>query len=705
MSGTLRPLLACVLMAGALPALAAPAASMGALQARVDALAQSGYEEPEPALLALASELPRHARDAAELRVLQLGRGLVAAASGHDAEAADAIKALGLLRSEPLVEPDAALVRATQADSLGNSDPAAQAAQAAVDGYRLVCPALPGCDYRSSWRALQLLARHQDRSGQRNAARDAAVEAAELARGAGDVARQAWALAIAADIDNGDDSSANKRLLDRALGLASQVGDKALLARVRIYESRVLRQNGDLAGALAAADFGLAEARQAHAPRLAAIFQNNLADLQLKAGRPRLALHEIEQALPVVRRFHDKRAERALQHNAALARLGLGEFEFARRALEELLAADHAGGTTATEADALREFADAFAAAGQLRDALALYHRERDLTVQITATNRDTTLAGLRKRFDREAQQRRLDQLAQDNALMSARIDNRAAMQRIWSASAALVALAMAVVAFFYQRVAAINRRLARNQSALRAQSQLDPLTGLANRRGLRELAAAQRVDQFFTGALLLIDIDHFKHVNDDHGHAAGDAVIVEVARRLAEVVRPNDLVVRWGGEEFLAYVPDIGIEQVQALARRVLQAVGDRPVALGPGRATGALRVTVSVGFACFPLPTAQLPLALERAVNFTDMALYTAKNQGRNRAVGVAGVRAIDDQALRRIEADFDQARHDGLVQLLHVPGPACAEPTAVLSPQVAFLETRHPPQGLPPRCHPPP
>jgi predicted signal transduction protein with EAL and GGDEF domain len=106
-----------------------------------------------------------------------------------------------------------------------------------------------------------------------------------------------------------------------------------------------------------------------------------------------------------------------------------------------------------------------------------------------------------------------------------------------------------------------------------------------------------------------------------------------------------------------------------------VLQAVGGTPVAL-PG---GALRVTVSVGCASFPLPPAHLPLTLERAINFADMALYTAKNQGRNRAVGIASAQADDADALRRIEADFDQAWHGGLVSLLHTPGPAATTPAA--------------------------
>jgi diguanylate cyclase (GGDEF)-like protein len=374
-------------------------------------------------------------------------------------------------------------------------------------------------------------------------------------------------------------------------------------------------------------------------------------------------------------------------HNAALARLALGQPKAARRTLDELVAAHHADGALADEAEALREFGDAFAKAGHLRTALDLYHQERKLAADIMAANRDAALAELRARFDKEAQQRQLEQLGRESSLMSAQLDNRAMLQKLWAAVALVLLLAGVLVALLYRRVRAINRRLAHNHAFLRAQSQRDPLTGLANRRGLHEAAQGGTPKDGeapgFNGALLLVDIDHFKHVNDGHGHAAGDAVLVEVAHRLARVVRDNDLVARWGGEEFLIYMPGVAAPAAQALAERVLHAVGAEPVPLPAqaGAPAPLLRVTVSVGYGCFPLPPARVPLTLERAINLADMALYTAKGQGRNRAVGVTAARADEDAALQRIEADFEQAWNDGRITLLRTPGPAAksaASPT---------------------------
>ncbi|MFX7853744.1 GGDEF domain-containing protein, partial [Acinetobacter baumannii] len=121
-------------------------------------------------------------------------------------------------------------------------------------------------------------------------------------------------------------------------------------------------------------------------------------------------------------------------------------------------------------------------------------------------------------------------------------------------------------------------------------------------------------------------DIDHFKNVNDWHGHAAGDAVIVEVARRIRAAVRDTDLVVRWGGEEFLVFSPELPGTDLALMADRILRGIGGEPIMTGEG----PLRVTASIGFASFPLGGsvgACLRLQWEQAVNWADMVLYKAK------------------------------------------------------------------------------
>lgn len=166
-----------------------------------------------------------------------------------------------------------------------------------------------------------------------------------------------------------------------------------------------------------------------------------------------------------------------------------------------------------------------------------------------------------------------------------------------------------------------------------------DPLTGLYNRRyALPKLAEIARqaalTDRGF--AVLAIDLDHFKAVNDSHGHTAGDAVLAEIAHRLRDVVGPDGLAARMGGEEFLGVVANCTPSDAAELAEALRRTVEARPIVLPGLSGGGALQVTASVGVALvMPVqdawPEQMARIALERA----DRALLAAKAAGRNRVV----------------------------------------------------------------------
>ena len=163
--------------------------------------------------------------------------------------------------------------------------------------------------------------------------------------------------------------------------------------------------------------------------------------------------------------------------------------------------------------------------------------------------------------------------------------------------------------------------------------SSRDALTGLANRRAF-ELALGREVDRVArsgeSALLLALDIDHFKRVNDSHGHAAGDQVIRAVASALVDSVRPMDLVARVGGEEFAIILPNCASTFGETVAERIRRRVERMPVAMGVSGVGGQqLSVTVSVGGAFAPQWVRSTPtLWQERA----DQQLYLAKAQGRN-------------------------------------------------------------------------
>jgi diguanylate cyclase (GGDEF)-like protein len=156
-----------------------------------------------------------------------------------------------------------------------------------------------------------------------------------------------------------------------------------------------------------------------------------------------------------------------------------------------------------------------------------------------------------------------------------------------------------------------------------------DTLTGLANRRTFdahlkSEFHCAQRFSEPF--ALLLLDIDHFKRVNDTYGHQAGDEVLKSLARIFKKQLREVDIAARYGGEEFVAILPESDEAKAHAVAERIRQAVAERPFMLHGGN---ALPITISIGVACYP----DCADSTEQIVEHADQAMYLAKQTGRNR------------------------------------------------------------------------
>jgi two-component system cell cycle response regulator len=156
-----------------------------------------------------------------------------------------------------------------------------------------------------------------------------------------------------------------------------------------------------------------------------------------------------------------------------------------------------------------------------------------------------------------------------------------------------------------------------------------DSLTGLYNHRHAMELLAAEfgRVGRYAAGvSLLMLDLDQFKRINDEHGHPAGDSVLKETARLIQETLRSVDVVGRYGGEEFVALLPHTSPEEAAATAERIRRRVEGHVFWFG----TSPLHVTVSIGVASYPSSEVDSPQALVREA---DRALYRAKEAGRNR------------------------------------------------------------------------
>ncbi|HUJ40380.1 MAG TPA: diguanylate cyclase [Candidatus Acidoferrales bacterium] len=234
-----------------------------------------------------------------------------------------------------------------------------------------------------------------------------------------------------------------------------------------------------------------------------------------------------------------------------------------------------------------------------------------------------------------------------------------------WARIGALLLLALAVRAVVIYRIRSLegdrlmleqavaerSAELARANAELQAMSLTDPLTKVRNRRFFRETieADAMQVVRAYRRAgpnagpiehgdliYYFVDLDHFKRVNDEYGHYAGDRVLMECSRRLTHIVRQSDLLIRWGGEEFLVVLRSGTRADGDILARRLLRLMGEEPFDIGDGK---MIPMTCSIGWAAFPwIPSQPDALSVDDVLVLADRAMYAAKEAGRNYAVGIA-------------------------------------------------------------------
>ena len=222
----------------------------------------------------------------------------------------------------------------------------------------------------------------------------------------------------------------------------------------------------------------------------------------------------------------------------------------------------------------------------------------------------------------------------------------------------------------------------------LREASLTDPLTGLRNRRFISEVlhndveafvgyknylrqAAVSR--NGMTGrevfALYLLDMDHFKQVNDTYGHEAGDLLLKQFSKILVDSVRKDDVVVRLGGEEFLVVLKNTDPDYLHTFAKKLLDQVAITEFDLGDG---STIRKTCSIGYTSFPFYTEQPDLlSFEQSVMISDMAMYYAKHHGRNQAVCFSETAHIpaNEEELRHMTASFDFAQKGSYVHIKQV------------------------------------
>ena len=459
-------------------------------------------------------------------------------------------------------------------------------------------------------------------------------------------------------------------LIDEALAAAEKANSPGRMATIRNAEYGLAIDTGQRERALRALQDGLALERSIGANKRVVVSLINLSDFYLKTGDFKQSASYAEQAVAAVRPLNDRALDATAHLNLGQAYLGIGNVAEGKRHIGIGVDGYEEIGDKPELQTALVEYGIALERTGDLPGALQAYHRERKISNELFERRRQQAMLDLQQKYESDKKQRQIELLRSENLIKSTEIDNRRLQQRVWWLLVAVFALAATVVGLLYRKVRHANAQLHEKNRELKQQSVRDPLTGLYNRRHFLEYMRALPAGGHASGgALFLLDVDHFKNINDTYGHAAGDAVLTTISARLCEILRETDMIVRWGGEEFLAYLPaaPTGKSDLDDVAGRILAGIGATVVEHGGV----ALSVNVSIGYAPFPLSVGQQQLAWERVVNLVDMALYLAKSHGRNRAYGVRGF--ADDRlaSIDAIEQNLEHAWRAGQVDLSTVMG----------------------------------
>jgi len=422
---------------------------------------------------------------------------------------------------------------------------------------------------------------------------------------------------------------------------------------------------------------GLHWARQLHNDYAVATLLNNLGDLRLKQGQYDAAAPLFAEAKQLAEKLKLQPMLLTTEFNLGYIQVLRGNSSDGLQQMAAIVAKAREQQLADTELlTYVGELADAYGIARAHADEARLLRDYNQLSQSIFQKDRDQELNALQEAFSTKEKAKQIESLQQQNQLKSAEIAQKQLQQRVMFLFGLVVLLVTVLLYLLYRKVRNANQQLRQANDQLAYNSLHDPLTGLLNRRSLQEFM--QKRDQqgerrqlptATTDGFILLDIDYFKHINDHHGHAAGDKVLIEIGRRLQQLTRPGDMVLRWGGEEFLIVLRNLNQTALTSFTNRALQVIGSEPV---PYQQLN-IAVTASAGFLTLPFAGIdETQLNWEKALKLADMALYMGKVHGRNRGYGLVALHRPYDELKTQLETDLSLPIETGQLEITLVLGP---------------------------------
>ena len=469
---------------------------------------------------------------------------------------------------------------------------------------------------------------------------------------------------------------------NEALALSSSVNSPKIVASLSNIQGMTLSNLGRDEESLEAYKRELKIGIEANIPNAEAIALNNISDHYLIAKDYRKAEYYSRKTIAIDEVVGDKGGLATAKMNLGFALMGQGKIKEGIDYVNAGINYYKDSHSTVDVESSIGELASMYEKVGMYKEAYLTLREQQTLSNELFRSDRAIAVAGLQEKFSADQRQKQIELLAKENDLKDATIKNNRLRQIITLLGAVVTVMAGIFIFLLYRRVRRVNEQLQNANKQLEFHAIRDPLTGLYNRRSFLELMNTRVVlneDERREGCeqnpdcLILMDIDLFKHINDTWGHSTGDVVLTEVAKRLKSVVRDTDMVLRWGGEEFLIYSPKSNPMQISALVDRVLRAIGEVPIQVGDLQ----VPVTITAGF--ISLPFSGVPehvCGWEKTLQMADMALYLGKANGRNRAYGMASLLVPYEQAIPVLDHDLSAAIASGMVELIEVIGPVQAK-----------------------------
>lgn len=429
---------------------------------------------------------------------------------------------------------------------------------------------------------------------------------------------------------------------DKGVAIAKAIGAQHKLAKLTLDRGVAFTDMGKTDEAIKAYLETQSIARKIADRRNETLAVNNLSDSYYRLGNFTQCLRYAKQTVVLADQLGNDDLRAMGITNVGLCHMGLGDVSQGAREVNQGIDMLRKEGAKTDIELILGQLGAAYEKAGMFREAYLAIVEQLSLSAELFKSDRDRAVSEMKAKYDASERQKQIEVLEQKNQVQSAEIKNKSLQRIIAILSSAVVAAVAVIVLFLYRKVRETNRNLEEANLKLAHQSTRDPLTGLFNRRAFHDAMQfrTQLQDRRLGDAdnpphaFVILDIDHFKRINDSYGHACGDAVLVELSSRLSLVMREKDMLMRWGGEEFLIFLSHIPVEMLPQVVERILNSVGQRSVEYDKF----IIPVTISAGYISLPLGMeTDIDLNWEKMLNLADSALYMAKTRGRNQAVGI--------------------------------------------------------------------